>query len=324
MTLQTTSKEISEPAPTYEQVLSLRQNIQWKALESHIVEDAIAAWLETLSSITAKNYRSGMAELSKRGLLCLKMTLQAFSMANHEAIVDRIKTEPKDWAEATRQARAAAYISFTAFLDRRLHGMTRKAKPNREESNRTFYKIREKVQTQAMSYSQWQVWLRELEKINRRDYLMAKVALQGAKRIAEVLALTTEQIDWELCQIAFKQSKTKGTAKQTVITYPKGVVEEIRRLVDDRKGLVFTTSRGKSVSLGQVAKTFAKAGALAGIAFKVTPHVLRASAITFFKQSGLCDSDIMKVSGHLSCEMVNAYDKSGLAENASRRISLVE
>jgi len=44
---------------------------------------------------------------------------------------------------------------------------------------------------------------------NPRDRLIAKIALQGGKRINEVLTLTTEQIAWDKSEITFVQSKTK-------------------------------------------------------------------------------------------------------------------
>lgn len=35
------------------------------------------------------------------------------------------------------------------------------------------------------------------------------------------------------------------------------------------------------------------------------------------------DSDIQKVTGHASSAMVNAYDKSSRADNASKKVSLI-
>ncbi len=67
----------------------------------------------------------------------------------------------------------------------------------------------------------------------------------------------------------------------------------------------------------------AKAGNHAAIPFKVTPHVLRTSTVTYFKQQGFHDSDIMKVTGHASAAMVNAYDKTSLEANATEKVQLV-
>lgn len=73
----------------------------------------------------------------------------------------------------------------------------------------------------------------------------------------------------------------------------------------------------------QLASTFEKAGKLAKVLLKVTPNVLRASTVTYLKQQGFSDSDIQKVTGHASGEMVNAYDKSSRADNASKKVSLI-
>jgi len=111
--------------------------------------------------------------------------------------------------------------------------------------------------------------------------------------------------------------------EETVITYPVSVMDELKQYIGNRQGLVFVTRTGKAIPLCQLAKTFSKAGIHARIPFKVTPHVLRASAVTYLKQQGFSDSDIQKVTGHASSEMVNAYDKSSRAYNASMKVSLV-
>lgn len=45
--------------------------------------------------------------------------------------------------------------------------------------------------------------------------------------------------------------------------------------------------------------------------------------LTEYKRLGFSDSDIAKISGHDDLEMVNAYDQSNRADNASKRVSLV-
>lgn len=172
-----------------------------------------------------------------------------------------------------------------------------------------------------MTQAQWVAFLGAID--NKRDCLIAKIAIQGGKRINEVLTLTAEQIAWDKNEITFVQSKTKGTRRETVITYPKTIMDYLKEYIGDRKGLVFITRNSKSVPLIQLANSFEKAGLKVNIPFKVTPHVLRASAVTFLKQQGFTDSDIMRVTGHASAEMVYAYDKSARADNATKKVSLV-
>ena len=208
-------------------------------------------------------------------------------------------------------------------VNRQLQGVVRKAAPSREKGTKTFFKIREKVATEAMNQAQWLFFLRELEKINTRDCLIAKLILQGGKRVNEVLSLQTHQIDWIKNEITFFQSKTKGYIKETVITYPESVMRNLKSYLEDRTGQIFVTRSGKPVMINQLAVTFEKAGATANIPFKVTPHVLRASTVTHLKRQGFSESDIMRVTGHANSELVYAYDKGSRADNASKGVNLV-
>lgn len=306
----------------YEQAKTLHSNLVWQKLSDINLTEAITYWLPTLSPLTRINYRSGINKLFEYGLLDQTMSLQAFVLVNHEMIVDRIKLI-EHWSECSRQARAACYISFTGFLSRRLQGVVKKAIPSKEGHTKTFFRVYDKVHTPAMTQAQWIKFFQSLNEINARDCLIAKVILQGGKRVNEVLVLQTHQIDWNRREITFTQSKMRGMQKETVITYPHGIMNQLKDYIGERKGCVFITRSGKPVLLKQLAITFAKAGYQAEIPFKITPHVLRASTVTYLKQQGFSDSDIMRVTGHASAEMVYAYDKSSRANNASQKVTLV-
>lgn len=320
-------QEITTYESTYDKVVSIKNDVLWNELNKHTVGEALEMWLSTLQPLTAKNYRSGMRKLAELRYIRPEVTLQAFAMENPDAIVDRVKKESllgESWSECTRQARVACYISFTGFLSRRFPGMLKKATTCKEGNSKTFFRVHEKVKSNAMSHAQWSAFFLELDKINARDCLIAKITLQGGKRIQEVLSLTTDKISWSDSQITFVQSKTKGVHRETVISYPKSVMISLKEYLGEREGLLFITSSGKAVSRLQVDISFTKAGKRANIPFKVNPHVLRATAVTYFKQQNFSDSDIMKVTGHASAEMVNAYDKSSRADNASKKVSLVQ
>lgn len=294
----------------------------WRNLSVITVGHAITQWLSACQPLTAKNYASGIRQLALAGLIDLNNTLQLFALVHHDAIIDTIKNL-SNLSECSKQARAACYISFTRFLHRRTQGIISRAIPNREGNSKTFYRVREKVTTNAMNHAQWSQFLIQLNIINARDCLIAKIILQGGKRLCEVLALSTDRIDYAARHITFIQSKTHGYKKETIISYPATVMDELMHLIGDRKGLVFITKNGKKIMPNQLAITFEKAGLKAGIPFKVTPHVLRATMVTYLKREGFSDSDIMKVTGHASTQMVNAYDKSEQADNASKKINLI-
>lgn len=309
------------------EAISFRDGLIWERMAEISVKQAFETWLLSLSQLTSKNYRSGFNMLFDLGIIQDKWSLQTFALVNHHEIINRIKhlTEYKGikLSECTLQARTASYISFTRHLSYKLDGNFKRAIPCKEGTDKTFFKVREVVETKAMSQDQWQAFFKELGEINSRDCLIAKLALQGAKRLNEVLSLTVNMIDFSKGEITFKQSKTKGTIKETVISYPVSVMNELKDYIAGREETVFLTKSGSPVMPTQVQNTFAKAGVRAGLPFKATPHVLRASAITYLKKMGFSDSDIMKVSGHASAEMVNAYDKSSRAENASKKVNLI-
>ena len=306
----------------FEQAKSWRDNLIWEELDKTRVEEAVVQWLTTLSQKTRINYQSRMRKLATCGFIDPSISLQAFALVNHNTVIDGIKLV-QDWAECSRQARAACYISFTRFLSRRTHGVITRAIPNRESSAKTFFMVYEKVKTEAMIQAQWIKFLEELEKIAPRECLIAKVILQGGKRVSEVLTLKVDQIDFSRRKIFFRQSKTKGLKKETVITYPESIMERLRSYIGERTGFVFVSRFGKPIDLRWVAAMFSKAGKQAGLPFKITPHVLRASTVTYLKKQGFADSDIMKITGHANSAMVHAYDKSSREDNPSEKIQLV-
>jgi integrase/recombinase XerD len=153
--------------------------------------------------------------------------------------------------------------------------------------------------------------------------LIAQTMLQGGKRVREVLSLKISDVNFEESKIRFMQSKTKGMHKEIVISYPEEFMQMIRSYASDREGHLFVTKQGRQVSHMQVYRTFLKAGEIAGLPIRITPHVLRASVVTYLKGQGFNDTDIMKVTGHASAEMVAAYDKSSQEDNITGQIRLI-
>jgi integrase len=310
------------PNLSYEQANSLKNNLSWVRLEQMFVGEAIETWLATCKPITGIAYRYKMKRMLQLGYIHPEMTLQQFSLINHESIIDHIKHDDIPLAEMSRQTAAAAYISFTAFLNRRFGKLIPKALPCREGKDRTFFRVRDKVKTMAMNYNQLMEFLKALEQFNHKHFIMAKVIVQGAKRINEVRSLKVDQINFETCRISFIQLKTEGLLKETIITYPQSVMNDLKSICPP-SGYVFCTRTGKMIDYMNIYDDFRKAGEDAGIPFRVTPHVLRATAITEYKKGGCSSDEIMKISGHACVNQVNAYDKTDIAENPSKRFNLV-
>ena len=165
---------------TYSQIKNLREEAIWRNLDNVTVEQALDAWYKSMNRLTAINYQSGMRKLIEFRFLNQFISLQQFSQMNHNAVIDSIKKDKTmDWSECSRQARAAAFISFTSYLCRQTDGIIKKALPNREEANKTFKRVHKHVVTDAMTQAQWIAFITELKGINSRDCLLAKLVLQG-------------------------------------------------------------------------------------------------------------------------------------------------
>jgi len=203
-------------------------------------------------------------------------------------------------------------------------GMIRKVVPNREKANKTFRKIRNKSTTAAMNEQQWLSFVHILKETNFRDYLLAKLLLQGGKRLSEATTAKIEQIDWQAKTISFRQLKSEVLEKETIISFPESFLEELKDYLNGRtKGLIFLTKNGNQLSQQHVFRTFVTAGKKAGISFAITPHVLRASCVTWLSKKGFSSDQITKVTGHADARMTGYYDRTELADNVSKQVSLI-
>jgi integrase/recombinase XerD len=323
LTLEESNSGIVPIGATYQEAKKIMQARLFKKLEKSF-SDEVEEWLKIMEKGTAQTYKSAMNTLYYIGLIDPFMSLGTFSTMNHEEMIDKIKKTNNPWKEETRQLKAASLISFLKYLARKYPGAFRRVEICETGISKTFYKTTEKCKTPAMTRKQWEEFLYELSKINHRDYLIAALTLQGAKRISEVLTLQIGQVYFDDARIHFVQSKTMGLMKYTVITYPRRIMDLLAEHIGERKeGRVFNTSTGNQVSLIQVSITFSKAGKRAEIPFPIHPHVLRTSAVTYLKEQGYTSDDIMKITGHSTTAMVNFYDKSDMAKNPTKEISLV-
>ena len=308
---------------TYEQAEKIKNENVWQSLDTITILQAVSTFLEGLSKHTKESYRSAFNVLFRERLLDPNMSLKGLALMNLEAKLDQIK-EKLPGKEATKQYRSAAFVSFTGFLQRRTQGLIHKAIPNKEKGRKTFVKIRDKTAGDILSINEIKAFLAVLKKQNLRNYLIAVIQLQGAKRISEVLEAKIEDIDWAEGAIRFKQKKSDVLEKTTMAFYNKSIMDDLREYLGDRQeGIIFITRTGKHLSRFE-ARAFYQAGyKKAGIKKKGASHILRATTITELSRRGFHPQEIATLSGHSSIEMVSYYDRSSEERNPSRRFSMV-
>lgn len=299
----------------------------WNLLSTISLEKAVENYLSALRPHTQRAYKAAFNKIFtiwvERGIASPKMSLQTFAKCNIENLLDIIRDRSsQDMSESTKQARCAAFISFTKYLHRVTGRIIPIALPN-SGSNATFKKIRSKSVTKAMTLEQWHTFSDALQKISIRDHLIAQAIFQGAKRCGEVLMSRIDDIDWEKGCISYKQSKSQMVEQHTVIYYSKEYMNSLKEYLKVRtNGYIFITRNFGPVMQPHLYRTFAYASVLAGLPFRVHPHMLRATAITLLVKMGYHSDQIMQVTGHANPLMVLYYDKTPIEENITKKVKL--
>lgn len=309
--------------PSYEQADVIKKDTIWKKMGTISLRDIVKEWASYMPYNTGKNYLSGINRLAEIGILDLDDSLQNIALTNHDVVFDKIATIPK-WSESSKQSRAALYISLIRFLSRKTEGIIKKAIPRKDEATRTFFRVREKVKTEALSPKEWKKLIAAMEMINPRDAMIAKLCLQGARRIHEVIELKVTQINREKRQVCFVLNKTRCFTKHVVVTVSQQVMDDLMSFVNHRtSGHVFITNQGKKVHYTQVLRSLKRAARRSSINKRMHTHVLRTSAITHIRSLGFQDFEILRLTGHSSFYMLNAYDKHSVENNTSQKVSLI-
>lgn len=299
-----------------------KENKIFDAMKNFSLEWAFNHYLNTLHSInTKKSYKIAFYKLYDLKIIDITQDLQYYSLINLNNILDEIK-QVKQWSQATRQARAAMFIAFTKFIERKTESIIKRATPEKTGTNKTFHKIRSKVKTETITIAQAKKFIRRLRERNLRDCLIAQLCLQGAKRINEVLDAKIQNINWEKRTIEFSQSKVT-TDHTTIISFPEKTMHDLSEYLEDRKeGHIFITTNGECVHRTQINRSFAEVSRKT-LGKKISPHTLRATAITEYKKAGFNYEDIQKISGHKTLSQLGEYDKTEKEDNPSKEISLI-
>lgn len=311
-----------EPS-SYHVEKELKKEGQWQLLQSISLSQAVEVFLKSLKTSTSNIYSFVFKKFFELRFLDPKMPLRKFALMNLESKLDQIR-ETMPGKEATKQVRAAAFVSLTGFLQRQTEGLIKKVVPNKEKGRKTFQKIRDKTAGDVLSSLEVDRFLKALKKVSLRNYLIGAIQLQGAKRISEVLESQIKDIDWEKHSIAFVQKKSNVFEKKTKAFFPEQLMKDLKDYLGQRiQGLIFVTRSGKGLSRFDVRYLYRAAYKKAGITKKGATHILRATAITELARKGFRAEEIITLSGHANLQMISYYDKSSDERNPSKRFSLL-
>ena len=283
------------------------------ALSGVDVETALEPFLGSLKQNTEKTYRVGFTYLFKNKILDPKQKLDDFAILNYNDVLHAIQNEHTG-SKASRMNRAAAFISFTKFLNKKTNGLVAVCTPHTTGVDKTFFKVREKATSKPLSRPDCVRLLDSMKVVHYTTYIIAKIALNSGRRILEVLNLKWRDINFNQNTISFRVLKTR-TEKIVRVKYGQDVFDDLSLLKRSLKNtlqdcFVFSRPNGTRISYPAVWSRFKKVSQMMGQT--ITPHNLRATYISLASSEGFRHSEIAAITGHSSVAMVNYYD--GLSE----------
>lgn len=140
-------------------------------------------------------------------------------------------------------------------------------------------------------------------------WLFVAFGLNTAMRHSEILRVRWDQIDFKHRRINIPEAKA-GQRQQPITKGLAELLEKERCQRDDQKGYIFAPTRndGKSKHRRAMSKQFARTVTRAELdPAKVTPHIMRHTAITQLVQSGVDLPTIKSISGHKTLSVLLRY-----------------
>jgi integrase len=140
-------------------------------------------------------------------------------------------------------------------------------------------------------------------------WLFVAIAMQTGMRHSEILRIQWQEIDFDSRRIYVGKAKAGQREQPIPLTLSDRLAKEWRQL-GEPDGYLFPTNRAdakhphRQTMAGQFRRSVERAGLDRK---KVTPHVLRHTAITALVQAGVDLPTIQRVSGHKTLAMVLRY-----------------
>lgn len=135
--------------------------------------------------------------------------------------------------------------------------------------------------------------------------LVALLALTGA-RLGESLALTVDHVEGrEPLRLRFDRKM----GHIDILTMPPMVERAFAPLLDKRTTGALLRWQGRPMRAGEARAIVSSIAERAGCEQRITPHSLRRSFVTFARDLGVSDAEIMAMTGHVDASMIDFYDR---------------
>jgi len=144
---------------------------------------------------------------------------------------------------------------------------------------------------------------------DERLWLFVLFGLDSSMRHGEILARRYDEVDFDHCRIWIDRAKA-GEREQPITRRLRDALLRQRDMEDDADGWIFPATRKDCKQPHRTAMDdgFRRAAKAAGLdPNKVTPHVMRHTAITRLVKAGVDIPTIQRISGHKTAAMVLHY-----------------
>ena len=118
----------------------------------------------------------------------------------------------------------------------------------------------------------------EAAKANRyghRDATMILMAYRHGLRVAELVDLRWDQIDFDTANLAVRRAKKGSPSTHPIMGDEMRALRRLNREQEPKSAFVFTSERGSPFTTAGFARLVERAGAVAKLGFKAHPHMLR-------------------------------------------------
>ena len=140
-----------------------------------------------------------------------------------------------------------------------------------------------------------------------RDMTMILVAFRHGLRVAELIDLRWDQIEFDSARLHVRRAKNGTPSVHPIHGDELRALRRLQREQDPKSPFVFTTERGGPFSISAFQRLVARAGEAAGLGFAAHPHMLRHACGYALANKGIDTRALQAYLGHKSIQHTVRY-----------------
>ena len=140
-----------------------------------------------------------------------------------------------------------------------------------------------------------------------RDMTMLLVAFRHGLRVAELIDIRWDQVEFENARLHVRRAKNGTASVHPIHGDELRALRQLQREQDPKSPFVFTTERGGPFSVSAFQRLVARAGEAAGLGFAAHPHMLRHACGYALANKGIDTRALQAYLGHKSIQHTVRY-----------------